>query len=148
MRGRNCSVVGCSVLQAVGRGIMIFGPVSSGAVVTFKPFAETRRAPGSASTPREPLIISITGSVVKNCEGPAIDNGGSNIDIVISGNVIQNLSSIVAGAAIQLRDAARIVIAGNNVGSSAQGGAIAMLGNSDSWQTKPSRLVDAMSRRF
>src|SRR5262249_10800067 len=34
MRGRNCSVIGCSVLQAVGRGIMIFGPVSSGAVIS------------------------------------------------------------------------------------------------------------------
>ena len=29
MRARNCSIIGCSALQAIGRGIMIFGPVSS-----------------------------------------------------------------------------------------------------------------------
>jgi hypothetical protein len=34
MRARNSSIVGCSVLQAVGRGIMIFGPASSAAVIS------------------------------------------------------------------------------------------------------------------
>ncbi len=140
MRGRNCSVVGCSVLQAIGRGIMIFGPVSSGAVISGNMIANVKAIPGNkagtgiyfdaAGTSNH----SITGNVIKNCEGPAIDNGGSNNDIVISGNVIQNVGSVVPGAAIQLRNAARILISGNNVGSSAQGPAIAMLGSSDNWQ--------------
>jgi hypothetical protein len=33
MRAGNCAIIGCSVLQAVGRGIMLFGPVSSGATI-------------------------------------------------------------------------------------------------------------------
>ena len=40
MRGRNCCIIGCSVLQANGRGIMIFGPVSSGAVISGNMIAE------------------------------------------------------------------------------------------------------------
>ena len=140
MRGHNCSVIGCSVLQAIGRGIMIFGPVSSGAVISDNMIANVKALPGNkagtgiyfdaAGTSGH----SITGNVIKNCDGSAIDNGGSNNDLVISGNVIQNVNSHVPGAGIQLRNAARILISGNNVSSSAQGPAIAMLGSSDNWQ--------------
>lgn len=140
MRARNSSIIGCSVLQAIGRGIMIFGPASSGAVISGNMIAGVKAIPGqkagtgiyfdSAGTSNH----SVTGNVIKNCEGPAIDNGGSNNDIVISGNIIQNAGSVVPGAAIQLRNAARILISGNNIRSSAQGPAIAMLGSSDNWQ--------------
>jgi putative cofactor-binding repeat protein len=140
MRGRNCSVIGCSVLQAVGRGIMIFGPVSSGAVISGNMIANVKALPGnkagtgiyfdSAGTSHH----SVTGNVIKNCDGPAVENGGSNNDIVVSGNVIQNVSSVISGAAIQLTDSTRILISGNNVGPATQGPAIAMLGNSDNWQ--------------
>jgi hypothetical protein len=140
MRGRNCSVVGCSVLQAIGRGIMIFGPVSSGAVINGNMIANVKAIPGKKAgtgiyfDAAGSSNHSITGNVIKNCDGPAIDNGGSNNDIVINGNVIQNVSSVVPSAAIQLRNAVRIIISGNNVGSSATGPAIAMLGSSDQWQ--------------
>ena len=133
MRARNCSLIGCSVLQAIGRGIMVFGPASSGAVISGNMVANVQAIPGnkagtgiyfdSAGTSNH----SITGNVIKNCEGSAIDNGGSNNDIVISGNVIQNVNSVVPGAAIQLRNAARILISGNNIGSGGQGPSIAML---------------------
>jgi len=140
MRARNCSVIGCSVLQAIGRGIMIFGPVSSGAVISGNMIAGVKALPGNkagtgiyfdaAGTSGH----SITGNVIKNCDGSGIDNGGSNNDLVISGNVIQNVNSVVPGAAIQLTNAARILVFGNNVSSNAPGPAIAMLGNSDNWQ--------------
>jgi hypothetical protein len=140
MRGRNCSIVGCSVLQAVGRGIMIFGPVSSGAVITGNMIANVKAIVGnkagtgiyfdSAGTSNH----SVTGNIIKNCEGSAIANGGSNNDIVVTGNTIENVNSVVPGAAIQLTNAARVLVSGNNIGASPQGAAIAMRGNSDDWR--------------
>ena len=46
MRARNCSIIGCSVLQAVGRGIMLFGPVSSGAAIIGNMIANVRAQVG------------------------------------------------------------------------------------------------------
>ena len=140
MRGRNCSIIGCSVLQVVGRGIMIFGPVSSGAVITGNMIANVTAIVGnkagtgiyfdSAGTSNH----AITGNVIKNCAGSAVANGGSNNDIVITGNIIENVNSVVSGAAIQLTNAGRVLISGNNIGASPQGPAIAMRGNSDDWR--------------
>jgi len=96
MRGRNCSIIGCTVLQAIGRGIMLFGPVSSGASIVGNMVANVK-AIGSTSgtgiyfagpeTLGEPATSNhtVTGNVIKNCEGSAIANGGLNSDIVISG---------------------------------------------------------------
>ena len=135
MRARNCSIIGCSVLQELGRGIMIFGPVSSGAVISGNMIANVKAAGtgiyfDSAGTSNH----SVTGNVIKNCEGSAIEGAGSNNDIVIQGNVIESVNSVVHGAAIRLKDAVRILISGNNVAPSGQGPAVAMLGNSDNWQ--------------
>jgi hypothetical protein len=77
---------------------------------------------------------TITGNVIKSCEGPAITNGGSNSDIVISGNIIEDTNSVVPGAAIQLSSADRIVLTGNNINETNGNPAIAMLGTSDNWQ--------------
>ncbi|MBV8142966.1 MAG: right-handed parallel beta-helix repeat-containing protein [Verrucomicrobia bacterium] len=145
MRGRNCSIIGCSILQAIGRGIMLFGPVSSGASIIGTMIANVAAIGGKdgmgiyfagPETPGAPATSdhTVTGNVIKNCEGSAIANGGSNSDIVISGNVIENTNSVVPGAAIQLTDATRILITGNNVGGAGQNPAIAMVGNSDAWQ--------------
>jgi hypothetical protein len=46
MRARNGAIIGCSVLQAIGRGIMIFGPVSSGAVISSNMIANVKALPG------------------------------------------------------------------------------------------------------
>ncbi len=139
MRGRNCSIIGCSVLQAVGRGIMIFGPVSSGAVISGNLIANVKAIVGnkagtgiyfdSGGTSNH----AVTGNIIKNCEGSAVDNGGSNNNIVITGNVIENVNTVVPGAAIQLGNAEGILISGNNIGASAPSPAIAMLGSSDNW---------------
>jgi Right handed beta helix region/Pectinesterase len=145
MRARNCSIIGCTVLQAIGRGIMLFGPVSSGASIIGNMIANVK-AIGSTSgtgiyfagpeTPGAPATSNhtVTGNVIKNCEGSAIANGGLNSDIVISGNIIDNTNSVVPGAAIQLTDARRILITGNNISETVQNAAIAMAGNSDNWQ--------------
>jgi hypothetical protein len=85
---------------------------------------------------------SVLGNVIKNCEGPAVANGGSNSDVVIQGNVIESVNSVVAGGAIQLTDAARVLISGNSIGPHAQGPAIAMLGNSDDWRIVDNHLND------
>jgi hypothetical protein len=140
MRARNCSIVGCSVLQAVGRGIMIFGPVSSGAVITGNMIANVKALAGNQAgsgiyfDSQGTSNHTVTGNVIKNCEGAAIANGGSNNDIVISGNVIENVSTVVSVAAIELTNAARVLISGNNIGAIARSPAIAMRGSSDEWQ--------------
>lgn len=146
MRGRNCSIVGCSVLQAVGRGIMMFGPVSSGATILGNMISNVRaqvggtlgagihlagpETPGSVATSNHTIL----GNVIKNCDGSAITNGGLNSDIVISGNVIENTNSVVPGAAIQLSNAARVLITGNNINGTASNPAVAMFGASEDWQ--------------
>jgi hypothetical protein len=167
MRGRNCSIIGCSVLQAVGRGIMLFGPVSSGATIVGNIIANVKaRADGTLGAgvhlagPEKPGSVAtskhtITGNVIKNCEGSAITNGGLNSDIVISGNVIENTNSVVPGAAIQLSGATRVLVTGNNINGTGGNPAIAMLGTSDDWQvnqnclsnvgTEPIALRDATS---
>jgi hypothetical protein len=142
MRGRNCTVVGCSVLQAIGKGMMVFGPVSGGAVISGNMIANVKaigntEGVGIFFDSEGTSNHSVVGNVIKNCEGSAIANGGSNNDIVIQGNVVENVNSVVAGAAIRLTGAARVLISGNSIGPHAQGPAIAMLGNSDDW-----RIVD------
>jgi hypothetical protein len=144
MRGRNCAIIGCSVLQAVGRGIMLFGPVSSGATIVGNMIANVRASAGGTlgagihlAGPEKMGSVptsnhTITGNVIKNCDGSAIANGGLNSDIVISGNVIENTNSVVPGAAIQLSDAARVLVTGNNINGTVH--AVAMIGNSDDWQ--------------
>jgi hypothetical protein len=146
MRGRNGSIVGCSVLDAIGKGIMIFGPVSSGAVVSGNMIANVRAVGNkegygiyfdSAGTSQH----AITGNVIKSCDGSAVANGGANTHIVIQGNVIENVNSVVAGAAIQLADAAHVLISANEIGARAQSPAIAMLGTSDDWQVVGNHLT-------
>jgi putative cofactor-binding repeat protein len=117
---------------------MIFGPVSSGAVISGNMIANVKAIGNKAGTgiyfdSEGTSNHSVTGNVIKNCEGSAIDNGGSNHDIVISGNVIESVNSIVPGAAVQLTNTLRILISSNNIGASRQGQAIAMLGSSDDW---------------
>jgi hypothetical protein len=152
MRGRNCSIVGCSVLQAVGRGMMLFGPVSSGATIVGNMIANVKatidstlgaglhlagpETAGSAATSNHTIV----GNVIKSCEGSAITNGGLNSDIVISGNVIEDTNSVVPGAAIQLSDATRVLVTGNNINGTAANPAIAMLGTSDDWQINQNYL--------
>jgi Right handed beta helix region/Pectinesterase len=146
MRGRNCSIIGCSVLQALGRGIMLFGPVSSGATIAGNMIANVRAQPGGTlgtgiylAGPETPGSIAtsnhtITGNVIKNCDGSAVTNGGLNSDIIITGNIIENTNQVVAGAAIQLSDAARVLITQNNINGTGQNPAIALLGTSDNWR--------------
>jgi hypothetical protein len=97
-----------------GIGIYVAGP-------------ETPDSPGTSNH-------TITGNVIKNCEGSAIGNGGLNNDIVITGNAIENTNSLVSAAAIQLTDATRILITGNTITETTINPAIAMAGNSDNWQ--------------
>jgi hypothetical protein len=148
MRARGSSIVGCSVLGAIGRGIMIFGPASSGAVISGNMISNVRAIGTAAGTgiyfdSHGTSNHAVIGNVIRDCEGSAIANGGSNNDIVISGNVIMNVNSVVAGAAIELTDAARILVCGNSVGASGQNRAIAMLGDSDNWQIAGNNLGSA-----
>lgn len=139
MRGRKCSIVGCSVLQTVGKGIMIFGPVSSGALISGNLIANVKaigntEGVGIFFDSAGSSNHSVLGNVIRDCEGSAIEGVNSNNDIVISGNVIDNVNTVVPGAAIRLSNAARVLIAGNNVAVGAQGSAVAMLGSSDNWR--------------
>jgi Right handed beta helix region len=132
---------------------MLFGPVSRGALIVGDMVANVK-AIGSTSgtgiyfagpeTLGEPATSNhtVTGNVIKNWEGSAIANGGLNSDIVISGNIIENTNSVVLGAAIQLTDAQRIIVTGNNISETVPNAAIAMAGNSDNWQITQNYLED------
>jgi parallel beta helix pectate lyase-like protein len=110
-------------LQAVGKGIMLFGPVSSGAVISGNLIANV-----SAVANKEGVGIffdsagtsnhSVTGNVIKNCDGAAIAAAGPNNDLVISSNIIENVNLRVAGAALQVSSGSRILISANNLVSS------------------------------
>ncbi len=146
MRGRNCAIIGCSVLQAVGRGMMLFGPISAGANIVGNMITNVRAGVGGTlgagihiAGPQTSGSVAtsnhtIMGNVIKNCDGSAITNGGMNSDIVVSGNIVENTNSVVPGAAIQLTDAVRVLITGNNISGTGQNPAIAMFGTSDDWQ--------------
>src|SRR5260221_6713846 len=146
MRGRNCAIIGWSVLQAVGRGMMLFGPISAGANIVGNMITNVRAGVGGTlgagihiAGPQTSGSVAtsnhtIMGNVIKNCDGSAITNGGMNSDIVVSGNIVENTNSVVPGAAIQLTDAVRVLITGNNISGTGQNPAIAMFGTSDDWQ--------------
>jgi hypothetical protein len=146
LRARNCSIVGCSVLQPAGRGISVIGPGASGASIVGNMIANVTpiaNIPGTgiyfATTPsdvKETSYHMISGNVIKNCGGPAIANGVPVHDIVITGNVIENANSSGGGAAIQLTDATSILIIGNRIVSTGAKPAIDMSGGSntsDDW---------------
>jgi hypothetical protein len=146
MRGANSSIVGCSVLQAVGKGIMIFegkgNPQfhtgSDGAVITGNLIAGIQSIAGSlgvgihldsSGTSRH----TITGNVIKQCEGAAIRGEDGNNDVVVSGNVIDGTNTVVPDASIVFHGAERITITGNKILNNQTGNPIGMKGSSKEW---------------
>jgi hypothetical protein len=146
MRGANSSIVGCSVLQAVGKGIMIFEGKGSaqdhagsdGAVITGNMIAGVQSINGtlgvgihldSSGTSRH----TITGNVIKQCEGSAIRGEAGNNDVVINGNVIDGTNTVVSDASIVFHGAERITITGNTIVNNQTGNPIGMEGSSRDW---------------
>ena len=146
MRGTNSSIIGCSVLQAVGKGILIFEGKpnggfhagSDGATITGNMIAGVKSVAGtlgigieldSSGTSRH----TITGNIIKQCEGSAIVGEGGNNDIVVSANVIDGTNSAVPDASIVFHSAERVMITGNKIFSNRSGAPIAMKGSSKNW---------------
>jgi hypothetical protein len=146
MRGANSSIVGCSVLQAVGKGILIFEGKgdpkfhagSDGATITGNLIAGVQSIAGtlgigihldSSGTSRH----TITGNVIKQCEGSAIRGEGGNNDVVVSGNVIDGTNVVVPDASIVFHSADRITITGNKIVNNRTGSPIGMKGSSKDW---------------
>ena len=138
MRGANSSIIGCSVLQAVGKGILIFHAGSSGATITGNMIAGVKSVGGtlgigihldSSGTSRH----TIAGNVVKQCEGSAIVGEGANSDVVVSGNVIDGTNLVVPDASIAFHGAERITLTGNKIINNLTGGPLAMKGTSKDW---------------
>jgi hypothetical protein len=146
MRGANSSIIGCSVLQAIGKGILIFQGAgnpqfhagSHGATITGNMIAGVKSVAGtlgigihldSSGTSRH----TIAGNVIKQCEGSGIVGEGGNNDVVVSGNVIDGTNSAVPDASIVFHSAERITIAGNKILSNQSGSPIAMKGSSRDW---------------
>jgi hypothetical protein len=117
MRGANGSIMGCSVLGAIGEGIMIFEghngaqpchAGSDGATITGNMTAGVKSVTDSSGKNSLGVGIffdssgtsrhTITGNVIKQCEGSAIIGVGNNNDIVVSGNVIDGTNLVVTGA--------------------------------------------------
>jgi hypothetical protein len=149
MRGANSSIVGCSVLQATGKGILIFegkgNPQfhagSDGAIITGNMIAGVKAVAGTLATLGIGIHLdssgtsrhTITGNVIKQCEGSAIRGEGGNDDVVVSGNVIDGTNTIVPGASIVFVDAQRTTITGNKIVSNQSGSPIGMEGSSKNW---------------
>jgi hypothetical protein len=146
MRAANSSIVGCSVLQAVGKGIMIFegrgNPQShagsDGATIAGNLIAGVQSVSGaqgvgifldSSGTSRH----VITGNVIKQCEGSAIHGAGGNHDVVVSGNTIDGTNLVAPGASISFNNADRILVTSNKIVNNPTGSPIAMLGSSKNW---------------
>jgi hypothetical protein len=146
MRGANSSIVGCSVLQAIGKGILIFEGIgnpqnhagSDGAVITGNLIAGVQSVAGalgigihldSSGTSRH----TITGNVIKQCEGSAIRGEGANNDVVVSGNVIDGTNLVVPDASVVFHSAERITITGNKILNNPMGSPIGMKGSSKDW---------------
>jgi hypothetical protein len=146
MRGANSSIIGCSVLQAIGKGILIFegrgNPQfhtgSDGATITGNMIAGVKSVAGtlgmgihldSSGTSRH----TIAGNVIKQCEGSAIVGEGGNSDVVVSGNVIDGTNAAVPDASIVFHSAERVTITGNKILNNQTGSPIGMKGNSANW---------------
>ncbi len=147
LRARNCSILGCSVLQPAGRGISVIGPGASGASIVGNMIANVTPIPNEPGTGifftatksdlvKETSHHVISGNVIKNCGGSGINNSVPVHDLTIVGNVIENANSSGVAPAIQLADASRILLTGNRIESSGQQPAIDMSGGSgtsDTW---------------
>src|SRR6516165_7445271 len=138
MRGSNSSIIGCSVLQAVGKGILIFHAGSSGATITGNMIAGVKSVTGtlgtgihldSSGTSRH----AITGNVIKQCEGSAIVGEGANNDVVVNANVIDGTNLVVPDASLVFHSAERVSIIGNKIINNQTGGPIGMKGSSKDW---------------
>ena len=146
MRGANSSIIGCSVLQAIGKAILIFEGKpngrfhagSDGATITGNMIAGVKSIAGtlgigialdSSGTSRH----TITGNIIKQCEGSAIVGEGGNNDIVVSANVIDGTNSAVPDASIVFHSAERVMITGNKILNNQLGARIAMKGSSKNW---------------
>ncbi len=152
MRGANGSIVGCSVLQAIGKGIMIFeghGGIppchagSDGATITGNMIAGVKSVTDRSGAKTLGVGIyldssgtsrhTISGNVIKQCEGSGIVGAGDNHDVVVSGNVIDTTNLVVPGASISFHNAQRISIAGNKILNNQLGNPIEMAGGSKQW---------------
>jgi hypothetical protein len=146
MRGANSSIVGCSVLQAIGKGILIFEGTgnpqfhagSDGATITGNMIAGVKSVAGtlgigihldSSGTSRH----TITGNVIKQCEGSAIVGQGGNSDVQVSGNAIDGTNAVVPDASIVFHSAERVTITGNKILNNQTGSPIGMKGSSGNW---------------
>src|SRR5215470_11496198 len=138
MRGANSSIIGCSVLQAIGKGIMIFNAGSNGATITGNMIAGVKSVAGtrgigihldSSGTSRH----TIAGNVIKQCQGSAIVGEGGNDDVVVSGNVIDGTNLVAPDASVVFHGAERITITGNKIINNKSGSPIAMKGSSTDW---------------
>ena len=147
MRARNSAIIGCSVLQAVGKGIMIFGTVSSGSTITGNMVSNVAAIAGTEGVG---IYLDangtsghvITGNTIKHCQGSGIVGAGANNDIVVSGNVITDSNAVVPGASISFTNATRVVVTGNKIMNNATGRAIAMGANCTDWQIAANALVN------
>src|SRR5215467_11343535 len=138
MRGANSSIIGCSVLQAIGKGILIFHSGSNGATISGNMIAGVKSVVGtlgigihldSSGTSRH----TIAGNVIKQCEGSAIVGEGRNDDVVVSGNVIDGTNLVASDASIVFHGAQRITMIGNKIMNNQTGGPIGMKGSSNDW---------------
>jgi Right handed beta helix region len=138
MRGANSSIAGCSVLRAVGKGILMFHAGSSGATITGNLIAGVRSLAGAAGIgihldSSGSSRHAITGNVIKQCEGSAIRGEGGNNDVVVSGNVIDGTNLVAPDASIVFHSAERVIVTGNKILNNQTGNPIGMKGSSTDW---------------
>ena len=150
MRGANSSIIGCSVLQAIGKSILIFHAGSNGATITGNMIAGVKSVTGtlgtgihldSSGTSRH----AITGNVIKQCEGSAIVGEGANNDVVVNANVIDGTNLVVPDASLVFHSAERVSIIGNKIINNQTGGPIGMKGSSKDWLIAGNSFAQSIS---
>lgn len=131
-RGRNCSVIGCTVLNVPGVGIQYFGTVSSGGNISGNMIVGAGSSGivfDSAGTSK----YTVSGNTIKDCANSGISGNGSNHDLAITGNVIDNSNTVTTNRSIKLVNSNRALIVGNKIMNNTKSGPIEMNGTSTDW---------------
>jgi hypothetical protein len=85
MRARNCSIIGYTVFQAFGRGITIFGRVSSGAVISGNMIANVKAIAGNQAGTGSAAPASGTQYTFRYSPKTIVVSGGDVTGIQIDG---------------------------------------------------------------
>jgi hypothetical protein len=137
IRGRNNSVIGCTVDKVKGRGIMVFGPTSNNTMIVgnyVNNILSVSWTHGIGiyfdnSGTSNNLIASNT---IANCDSGAITIASPNNNTIVNGNIMMNNNRVIQGSPIYLKGGKNWAIT-NNLISGAPDRPIKLLSGADNY---------------